>query len=84
MLSRVENSRLGTLCEGLTSHMRLGGGMTNALRALSLVEMQSWSKFTSPLRLRDQQSKRIQDGCKVYVDHVSWSLELFKKTTYWR
>ena len=31
------------------------------------------------LSLRDQWCMLMQDGCKVYMDHVSWSLELIFK-----
>ena len=42
--------------------------MTITLQALSLVEKAEPVQVRFPLRLRDQWSKRMQDGCKVYMD----------------
>ena len=58
--------------------------MIIALQALSLVEKEEPAQVCFTLRLRDQQSKWRQDGCKVYMDsfvasnglwiYISWSL----------
>ena len=65
--------------------------MTIILQALSLVEKTEPVQVRFTLRLRDQRSMWMQDGCKVYMDlyvvlndHVSWSLGLFSKTISWR
>ena len=42
--------------------------MTIALQALSLVEKAEPVQVRFTLRLRDQQSMWMQDGCKVYMD----------------
>jgi hypothetical protein len=42
--------------------------VTITLRALSLVEMEKQVQVHFTLRLRDQRSLGMQDGCKVYVD----------------
>ena len=42
--------------------------VTMALQALSLVEKAKLVQVCFTLRLRDQQSVWMQDGCKVYVD----------------
>jgi hypothetical protein len=42
--------------------------MTITLRALSLVEKAEPVQVCFILRLRDQRSMRMQDGCKVYMD----------------
>ena len=46
-------------------HTRDWGHMSIALQALSLVKEPIQVHFT--LRLRDQRSKWVQDGCKVYI-----------------
>ena len=42
--------------------------MTSTLQALSLVEKAELVQVRFTLRLRDQRSMRMQDGCKVYMD----------------
>ena len=42
--------------------------MTITLQALSLVEKVEPVQVRFPLRLRDQRSMCMQDGCKVYMD----------------
>ena len=42
--------------------------MTITLQALSLVEKVEPVQVHFTLRLRDQRSMRMQDGCKVYMD----------------
>ena len=51
-------------------HTRDGELMTITLQALSLVEKAEPVQVHSTLRLRDQRSMWMQDGCKVYMD--SW------------
>ena len=41
--------------------------MIMTLQALSLVEKAELVRVHFTLRLRDQQSKQMQDGCKVYT-----------------
>ena len=53
--------------------------MTIALQALLLVEKAERVQVHFSLRLRDQWSKQMHDACKIYMVHVSWSLELFSK-----
>ena len=72
-------------------HTQDWGAVTIALQALSLVETAEPVQVRFTLRWRDQRSKRMQDGCKVYMnsswhqtDHVSQSLGLFSKTTSWK
>ena len=50
-----------------TSHTRLRA-RTITLQALSLVEKVEPVQVGSTLRLRDQWSMWMQDGCKVYMD----------------
>ena len=50
-----------------TSHTRWGP-VTIALQALSLVERSELVHVHFTLWLRDQQSKWMQDGCKIYMD----------------
>ena len=49
-------------------HTRDWGPMTSTLQALSLVEKAEPVQVRFTLRLRDQQSMWMQDGCKVYMD----------------
>ena len=42
--------------------------MTITLQELSLVERAEQVRIRFTLRLRDQRSKWMQDGCKVYMD----------------
>jgi hypothetical protein len=42
--------------------------VTITLQALSLVEKGKPVQVRATLRLRDQQSMRMQDGCRVYMD----------------
>ena len=73
-------------------HTRVWEPVTITLQALSLVEKAELGQVPFTLRLRDQQSMWMQDGCKVStwiptwhrMDHVSWSLGLFSKSTSWR
>ena len=48
-------------------HTRDREPVTITLQALSLVEKVEPVKVCFTLRLRDQQSMRMQDGCKVYM-----------------
>ena len=49
-------------------HIRDWELVTITLQALSLVEKAEPVQVCSTLRLRDQRSIRMQDGCKVYMD----------------
>jgi hypothetical protein len=65
--------------------------MTSTLQALSLVEKAEPVQVHFTLRLRDQWSIEMQDGCKVYMDFymacnelcftVTW---IILKPTFWR
>ena len=50
-----------------TSHMKLNA-VTNTLQAFSLVEKVGPVQVHFMLRLRDQRSMWMQDGCEVYMD----------------
>ena len=50
--------------------------VTFALQALSLVEKAEPVQVCFTLRLRDQRTKWMQDGCKVYMDSYMASIEL--------
>ena len=55
-------------------HTRDWEPVTVSLRALSLVENAEPVQVCFTLRLRDQRSKWMQDGCKVYMDsHMAWT-----------
>ena len=65
--------------------------MTIALQALSLVERVEPIQVRFTLRLRDQHSKSMQDGCEVYMNSYiasKWIMFhghlIILKTTYWR
>jgi hypothetical protein len=65
--------------------------VTITLQALSLVEKVEPVQVRFTLSLRDQHSMWMHNGCKVHMDsymhqmdHVSWSLGLFPRTTSWR
>ena len=88
---------LWTLSFGLSQVTALGscvkrpwGPVTIALQVVSMLEKAEPVHVRFKLCLRDQESiKWMQDGCKVFIwiptwhqmDHVSWSLGLFSKTT---
>jgi hypothetical protein len=66
-------------------------GIEKQPQVLSFVEKAESVQVRFRIRLRDQSSLWMQGGCRVYIiptwhpmDHVSWSLGLFSKTTSWR
>ena len=61
--------------------------MTITLQALSIVEKVEPVQVRFTLRLRDQRSMWMEDGCKIYMiptwhqmDYISWLLGVFSKT----
>ena len=63
-----------------TSHKRLRA-RDHTLQALSLVETMEPVQVRFTIRLRDQRSMRLQDGCKAYMDsHVASNGSCFMAT----
>ena len=73
-------------------HTRDWEPMIIALWALSLVEKAELVQVRLTLCFKDHWSMWVQDGCVKstwiptwrWMDHVSWSIRIFSKTTSWR
>ena len=73
-------------------HTRDWEPMIIALWALSLVEKAELVQVRLTLCFKDHWSMWVQDGCVKstwiptwrWMDHVSWSIRVFSKTTSWR